>query len=1259
MRHKAQHKQIIIWGVLALVAIIFITAGSSFAGSTNLSAANNSCGPLAQEAEAGALHGKMTTGSDNGRTYIYTPKGEGYSDVPHPENRADYCVTITQSGTYAIEAYADAEDGGTDSIWVVANGMVYLWDTGINKDFAPAEVKDRGAGRVELNLSAGQHTISFHQREAGAQLDRFVLVPLAVEEAPTQAPTQQPAATEDGSCGPLRQEAETAVLSGAMTIRESNDASGGKYIVIPESAGHASQTPDFENKADFCVTVPHDGEYIIKARSYAPNGKHDSFHVTIDGGPADGYLWQPPQKGEFVEDIIHNRGKNSEQVIYLTAGDHTVTFHRRESKTQLDWIELILLQEGAPIEPTAVPPTATDTPPTANPTDAPPTTSPTDVPPTATATSIPPTATAVPPTATPNASSCDGLIVEAESGVLQGYFAIGEDQNASGGKYIYVPNQHGHAPDGKIDRNSRVDFCIDAPVDGEYQFLARVLANSSSHDSFFVTVDGAPAAGFLWDVKRSSKFVDDYLNDRRKSDPTTFFLTAGRHIISVHRRESGTMLDKFEVVLVSSSGAPIPTATAPAATATSAPPTATSIAPTATNEPPTVVPTSVPPTVTPSPTGCNGLVVEAEAGVLKGNFAVVDSNDASGGRYITVPNQFGNTPNGQFDPNNRADFCVEVPESGEYRLIGRVQAENSSHDSFFVTVDGAPSAGYLWDVKRSSSFTNDYLNDRRKSDPTTFFLTAGQHTISFHRRESGTYLDRFELVLVSSSGGVIPTATSPAPTSVPPTAVPPTPTAVPPQPTPSSSGGNASGTLLNPLDISFNNSSWSGNVFDLVAVVTFTHQGSGTQRRTEMFYDGGNVWKARFTADRTGTWSYVTQSSDSDLNGIGGTVSISGSGAKGFVVADGDKWTRSGTGEAFVPQYLMAAELDRFYNDSGKLNRDLNTFMNGHGFTGFHIRGYCHFFELGKDRCSNISSSNRDPDIRTFEVIESIIMQTYARGGATHIWMYGDNSRRQNPSQWGLNGTIDQRMQRYFAARLGALPGWTMGYGYDINEWAPKHQIETWYNYLNDRMMYPHLMSARGNKNTIMQHSEILSYSGYEQHHPDYNWYVQAINNRSHKPSFSEDRFRVDQAFADKDYTYEETRRGMWHSAMAGGIANIWGNMQFDEGGSYQEGSRVYPNKNELKVYADFMNPRFRGDFETCNSLTNGMCLKNRINTQFIFYRENASSISLDLRSMTGSRPYIAVNTKTGATVTGTLTAGQHTWNAPNHSDWAIAIGNW
>ncbi|MEM9774589.1 MAG: DUF5060 domain-containing protein [Chloroflexota bacterium] len=1231
-----------IWGALIIGAIVFIVSGTTMAGNMQTSAENNACGGLVQQAEAGTLHGAMAIGEEGSVTYVHAPRDQGkVLDGPHPNNKVDYCFTVDQSGTYVLKAVVKARDHEEDSFWVIVGGKTYLWDTGATNKYELKSVTDRAsqAKQIELKLSAGQHTITFNQREAGARIDRIELVatsliedPAPTEPKPIEDPVEDPI-DEEPSCGELRQEAEDAELFGAMTTGNHDKASGKKYIHIPNSAGNAGKTPDWDNRAEFCMTVDVAGEYQIKANAHAPDSTQDSFHVTVDGAPSAGYLWQPAPGAPFREDIIHDRGKNDAQTIYLSKGDHKINFHRRESGTLLDWIELVpMFDLGSPVED-----------PIEDPTEDPPAR------PQETATPLPPTATATtpPPTATPDtpSSACHGLVVEAEHGSLKGNMTIGQDSRASGGQFIQIEDKHGHAPNGKIDLNNRADFCVEVPQSGDYQILARVHAPDSNHDSFFVTIDGAPSAGHVWDVQNNNNYVDDFVNDRGKTDKVTVTLSEGKHIISFYRRETGTRLDKFELRFTGGNGSPInPTATA-TAKPTDPPPT---------QQPPTATSTSVPPTPTqqpPSAPACNGLLVEGENGTLKGAFAIGTNSNASGGKFVYVPATAGNAPGGRIDMENRVDYCVNVETAGNYQMLARVKAPSSVEDSFFVTIDGAPSAGYVWDVAQGNSFKNDYLNDRSKSDPTAFYLSKGQHTISIHRREVNTQLDRFELIQVGG-GNPNPTAT-PIPTQAPVN----TPTATP-EPPPSG-GGTVSGSLLNPLDISFNNPTWSGNPFDLIAVVTFRHQASGITRKTEMYYNGDNEWRARFTADRTGTWTYSTESSDGDLNGKRGNISINGSNAKGFVVADGDKWSRSGTGDAFVPQYLMAAELDRFYNDKGKINRDLDTFMGGHGFTGFHIRGYCHWFELGKDRCNYISSSNRDPDIRTFEVVESIIMETYRRGGSTHIWMYGDNMRKHNPTDWGLNGTIDQRMQRYFAARLGALPGWTMGYGYDVYEWASSSQINTWYNYLDDRMMYPHLMGARGTKNSIMQYTEILSYSGYEKHHPDYNWYVSEISDRSHKPSFSEDRFRVDQAFQFKDYTFEETRRGLWHSAMAGGVANIWGNMQFDEGGSYQNGSREYPNRNELNVYSDFMNSRFHDGLDRCNHLTNGYCLKNGNNTQFIFYRENASSISLNLGSMSGSQAFVAINTKTGQQVTGTFQPGQQTWNAPGSSDWAIAIGNW
>jgi hypothetical protein len=63
-----------------------------------------------------------------------------------------------------------------------------------------------------------------------------------------------------------------------------------------------------------------------------------------------------------------------------------------------------------------------------------------------------------------------------------------------------------------------------------------------------------------------------------------------------------------------------------------------------------------------------------------------------------------------------------------------------------------------------------------------------------------------------------------------------------------------------------------------------------------------------------------------------------------------------------------------------------------------------------------------------------------------------------------------------------------------------------------------------------------------------------------------------------KDYSAELTRRGLWHSALVGGVANIWGNLlQKSEHG----GSNPYKIKDQIKCYSLFFENRFLKSYES------------------------------------------------------------------------------
>ena len=96
--------------------------------------------------------------------------------------------------------------------------------------------------------------------------------------------------------------------------------------------------------------------------------------------------------------------------------------------------------------------------------------------------------------------------------------------------------------------------------------------------------------------------------------------------------------------------------------------------------------------------------------------------------------------------------------------------------------------------------------------------------------------------------------------------------------------------------ITLPNDTYSGNPFELEIDGTFTHTASGTSITLPGYYAGNNSWKIAFMPTITGEWAYVTSSNDSDLNGVTGSITCTGSGLLGMLKGDTDnpqKWKYS------------------------------------------------------------------------------------------------------------------------------------------------------------------------------------------------------------------------------------------------------------------------------------------------------------------------------------------------------------------------------
>ena len=121
------------------------------------------------------------------------------------------------------------------------------------------------------------------------------------------------------------------------------------------------------------------------------------------------------------------------------------------------------------------------------------------------------------------------------------------------------------------------------------------------------------------------------------------------------------------------------------------------------------------------------------------------------------------------------------------------------------------------------------------------------------------------------------------------------------EPVPGDSNGSWTRKVL-----SFTNTTYSGNPFELEIDATFTHATSGTVIKLPGYYAGNDTWKVAFMPTEKGTWNWVTASPDADLDGQTGSVEHTLDGPLLFLRGDADhlkKWRLSG-GPYVIPMAL-------------------------------------------------------------------------------------------------------------------------------------------------------------------------------------------------------------------------------------------------------------------------------------------------------------------------------------------------------------------
>lgn len=454
------------------------------------------------------------------------------------------------------------------------------------------------------------------------------------------------------------------------------------------------------------------------------------------------------------------------------------------------------------------------------------------------------------------------------------------------------------------------------------------------------------------------------------------------------------------------------------------------------------------------------------------------------------------------------------------------------------------------------------------------------------------------------------------------------------------------------------------DAYESDALAIFTHAETGESIKTGIFPLRENVWAFRFANSAPGDWSFKTTASIDALSGHSGTITVEPDPTtRGTLAHSGHWWTWSESGDVIVPQLAMYASPDAFHNQPGRIDADIETFFDGHGFNGFHVPVFCRWLDIDKETNPEFDDPDPLPDHRTFEALELLIRKTYAAGGFVHIWLWGDNDRghQMTPMRedWGgKNGKVARRLERYIAARLGPVNGWSMGYGFDLEHWVEEEDLKRWHDTMTAELGWPHLLGGRSGRPKdgpeLLQIYDGLDYAGYTHHRPTYEDYRAVVAAHPDKPVFSEDRFRIRESdrFRFKDYTEEATRRGLWHSTMAGGVANIWGKM---EEGAQNGQSVPYQNAAHLVTASRFFASRLTTDARPDDDCSDGCALRS--SGRLLIYKEDCDIVHLTLNHTESPTTIVCVDTIADyREIAIALNSDHDSIHLPHRSDWAIEI---
>ena len=325
--------------------------------------------------------------------------------------------------------------------------------------------------------------------------------------------------------------------------------------------------------------------------------------------------------------------------------------------------------------------------------------------------------------------------------------------------------------------------------------------------------------------------------------------------------------------------------------------------------------------------------------------------------------------------------------------------------------------------------------------------------------------------------------------------------------------------------ITLNNSTYSGNPFELEVDCTFTHTNSEKEISLPGYYSGEGAWSVAFMPTLIGKWTYETSSADPDLDGVKGLISCIDSGHPGMLKADTEhprKWKYT-DGSYVVPVGLLFS----VFLEPG----DSGEFTSVADFLKNDVSGHLFNFRL-----TNLVFADdwRDHefDLALWDRLEERMEILSERGLGVQIMPYTDDAGKP---EWEGQTDTEILLIRYMVARLAAYPVVKFNTGVDIFEFRDQAWVDWYGTQVQSLDPYDHPVSSRyggGSGNLVMT---TQTFESREARTPKINELTNFFEATSVPIS-------VDDSWSENSTSRamsspSDIRRAFWKAVMAGGVA--------------------------------------------------------------------------------------------------------------------------